>query len=266
VLAQGTPEEVVLESLKTREPARFKELVIRSGLGEEEAIQVLEGLSARKEVFTLSPKWPNLKAAMQKNAYFISASGWERILRRLVGLLEEYHQLYPLRKGMPREELKSRLRMSTEVFNEAITRAVTEGKVVEEGALLRLPSHRIKFTPQQQRLVEELLAHFRENPYVTPSVAECERKLGEEVFNALLDMGILVKVNPDVVFLADTYREMVRQVVERLEREGRIKVAQVRDMFRTSRKYALALMEHLDEEKITKRVGDERILLRKPVF
>ena len=266
VLAQGTPEEVVLESLKTREPARFKELVIRSGLGEEEAIQVLEGLSARKEVFTLSPKWPNLKAAMQKNAYFISASGWERILRRLEGLLEEYHQLYPLRKGMPREELKSRLRMSTEVFNEAITRAVTEGKVVEEGALLRLPSHRIKFTPQQQRLVEELLAHFRENPYVTPSVAECERKLGEEVFNALLDMGILVKVNPDVVFLADTYREMVRQVVERLEREGRIKVAQVRDMFRTSRKYALALMEHLDEEKITKRVGDERILLRKPVF
>jgi len=84
--------------------------------------------------------------------------------------------------------------------------------------------------------------------------------VGPEVLNALIEEGRLVKVSEDVIFLAETYEEMVERVIARLRREGRITVAQVRDMFATSRKYALALMEHLDKRKVTERVGDERVL------
>jgi len=264
IMAWGSPEEIVLHTLQLREPARFSEVVARSGFSKDETARILSTLAERGELFPLSPAQKGMESAIRQDAYLVSAQGWKSILERITSLLADYHKRHPLRKGMPREEAKSRLRMPGGMFNEAIARAVTEGKVIEEEALLRLPEHKIAFTPRQQRLVDELLAEFRKSPYATPSVARCEEKVGPEVFNALLETGRLVRVSPDVVFLTETYREMVRRVVERLKREGRITVAQVRDMFGTSRKYALALMEHLDERKITKRVGDERVLLREP--
>ena len=91
-------------------------------------------------------------------------------------------------------------------------------------------------------------------------MAECEAQVGAEALNALIEQGRLFKVSEDVIFLTETYEEMVNRIVARIEREGSITVAQVRDMFGASRKYALALMEHLDERKVTKRVGDERVL------
>jgi selenocysteine-specific elongation factor len=161
---------------------------------------------------------------------------------------------------MPREELKSQLRLSTKLLNEMINRAVGEGRLVDEEATLRLPEHRVEFSADQQRQVQELLAAFRKNPYTTPSVADSEAIVGTEVLRALIQQGELVQVSEDVLFLRETYEEMVKQVIEHIQERGSIAVAQVRDMFAASRKYALALMEHLDECKVTKRVGDERVL------
>jgi selenocysteine-specific elongation factor len=69
-----------------------------------------------------------------------------------------------------------------------------------------------------------------------------------------------VKVSDTVLFSAEAYQEMTQSIVNYLQREGNITLAQVRDMFKTSRKYAQALLEHLDDQRITKRVGDQRIL------
>jgi selenocysteine-specific elongation factor len=141
-----------------------------------------------------------------------------------------------------------------------VSLAAREGKLVEEETLVRLSQHKVEFGPAEQRKADALLAEFRRNPYTTPSVADCEAQLGTELLNALIEQGKLFKVSEDVIFLTETYEEMVNRIVARIEKEGSITVAQVRDMFGASRKYALALMEHLDERKVTKRVGDERVL------
>jgi len=91
-------------------------------------------------------------------------------------------------------------------------------------------------------------------------VAEAEALVGTDVFNALLEQGILTRVSSDVFFLTSTYQQMIERIVAHLRARGKITVAEVRDMFNASRKYALALMEHLDERRITRRVGDERVL------
>jgi len=72
--------------------------------------------------------------------------------------------------------------------------------------------------------------------------------------------GTLIRLSDDVLLLGETYNEMLGRIVDHIKQTGSITVAQVRDMFNTSRKYALALMEHMDERKITRRVGDERVL------
>jgi selenocysteine-specific elongation factor len=166
---------------------------------------------------------------------------------------------------MPREEVKSRLagqnpNFTPRLFNEVVARAAAEGWLAESATALRLASHRPAFTAEQQREVDYLLYTFRQNPYTTPSVSQSEEQVGADVLNALLEQGQLIKLNEDVILLAETYEAMRDRIIAHLGREGHITVAEVRDMFDTSRKYALALLGYLDEQRITRRVGDERVL------
>jgi selenocysteine-specific elongation factor len=161
---------------------------------------------------------------------------------------------------MPREELKSKLGLSPKSFNDMAALAVANGLLVESAAFVRLPDFAVTLTPDQQRAVDALLARFRSTPYSTPSVKEAEVAVGADVLAALLEQGRLVKLSDDVLFLPQTYAAMVEHVREHIRQNGSITVAQVRDLFDTSRKYALALLEHLDAKGVTRRVGDERVL------
>ena len=263
ILARGGPEEILLQSLETNQPCQVRMLMERSGLAMDEAGNALQQLLRDKQVVILDSRFEQLPAThelMAVNPYLISASGWKRLVDRLTVAVQEYHHRYPLRQGIPREELKSQLRFSTRLLNGVVYRATKEGRLVDEEATLRLPEHRVEFSAEQERQVQKLLAAFRESPYTPPSVADSEAIVGTEVLDALIQQGRLVQVSEDVLFLRETYEQMVRQVIEHIEERGAITVAQVRDMFAASRKYALALMEHLDERKVTRRVGDERVL------
>ncbi len=105
-----------------------------------------------------------------------------------------------------------------------------------------------------------LLAQCARDPYNTPSVKMCVEAVGQPVYAALLDQGRLLQVSSEVVLLAETYASMVARVREVLEQKGTLTVAEARDMFGTSRKYVLALLEHLDAVGLTQRLGDERRL------
>ena len=172
--------------------------------------------------------------------------------------------MYPLRRGMPREEVKSRLQprsgWSTRLYNAIIARAVAEEAVRETGAYLALPDFEVIFTPDQQAAADALLARFTAQPYAPPSVKQSLESVGEDVFNALLEQGVLVRVAPDVVFARSVYDEMVETIRQHLQTHGQITVAEARDMFGTSRKYVLALLEYLDQQRLTRREGDARVL------
>ncbi len=259
-LSRGTPEEILLQAADDMRPRPARELVRDSGLAEDTAREALDSLLSQSKILVLGGDDITAAEALTENLYVISGTGWEDLEDRLHGLLGEYHVRYPLRRGMPREELKSRLNLPSPAFSGVVARAVAQGGVVEDQGALKLAEHEVRLGVEQQQKVDNLLSRFAHSPYATPSVAECEAVIGPELFNALLEEGRLVRVSDTVVFLAETYGEMVGRVVDHLQAEGTITVAQVRDMFQASRKYALALMEHLDEQRITKRVGDERVL------
>jgi selenocysteine-specific elongation factor len=259
-LSRGTPQEILLQGLEGTHPRVAKDLLKESGLLEDAAEAALQELLAQSQVLVLGAVDTSTRQAVRENRYLMSSSGWRGLDKRIQGLLDDYHARYPLRSGMPREELKSRLDLPTRVFNAVVGHAAAQGTVLEEVSTLRLSTHQVKLSTEQQRRVDELMARFAGNPYSTPSVADCEVAVGPEVLNSLLEQGHLVRVSDTVLFLAETYEEMVERTLSHMRNEGSITVAEVRDMFRASRKYALALMEHLDERRITKRVGDERVL------
>lgn len=258
-LMHGTPDEVLLQELEREQPCEAATLVSHSTLGTDQAAQTLRSLLKNGQVVLLDTT-TEFDSAPTSTKYVMSLSAWETLLERIVALLREYHQRYPLRAGMPREELKSRLHVPARAFNDIVAKAAVQGVIREMETVLSLADHQVAFTAEQQRQVNQLLQAFQKNPYSPPSLAESEALVGAEVLAALIEQGKLVKVSDTVLFSADAYQKMVQAIVDHLQREGRITLAQVRDMFSTSRKYAQALLEHLDDKRITKRIGDERIL------
>jgi len=260
-LARGTPEEIVLETLARQQPLEVDELLKACNLTRDVAEQSLRGLLAGGQIVALTAQGMKGDTILAGNRYLFSLSGWTNLVDKISGLLADYHRAYPLRGGMPRGELKSRLNLLTRLFNEVAAQAAAEKRIAEtSNGDVRLPSHEIRFTPTQQMRVEALLREFAAAPYTPPSVATSEEKVGADVLAALLEQRKLVKVSSEVLFSAATYEEMVARIVAQLQEKGKITVAEVRDLFNTSRKYALALLEHLDERQVTRRVGDERVL------
>jgi selenocysteine-specific elongation factor len=259
-LAQGTPTDILLQSLFASGAATFKDLAARSNLDASQARQATQELLAAGQMLVLEGE----PAAPRPDDLVVSLNLWEQIAARVAQEIDAYHKTYPLRRGMPREELKSRLkdlfRPSPRLFNAALRRLVSEAKLQEAGPLVHRPGHAIRFNPQQEQNIQRLMARFAASPYAPPTVKECQSEVGEDVLAALIDLERLVAVAPDVLFRQEDYARMVADVRRMIQQNGSLTVAQARDHFNTSRRYVLAFLEYLDAVGITTRQGDERRL------
>jgi selenocysteine-specific elongation factor len=255
-LARGSPSEILLQSLDVAGPTTISDLLKTASMASDAATPLLGEMVAAGDVLVLGGSSGHL----QPNQSIISRSTWSALSSRITHELASYHEAFPLRAGMPREELKSKLRLSPKSFNEVVALAAASGLLVESAAFVRAPDFVVTFTPDQQRSVDALLARFRSAPYAPPSVKETEAAVGVDVLAVLLEQGKLVKLSDEVLFLPQTYAAMVEHIKQYIQKNGNITVAQVRDLFDTSRKYALALLEYLDAKGVTKRVGDVRVL------
>lgn len=259
-LLAGTPEDVLLSELDRRGPTPAQTLLAECRLPAEVASNALAELLKKGDAFMLVESGGQAVSLSHSKALVASRGGWATLLGQISATLLEYHSRFPLRAGIPRSELKSRLKLETRLFNEAIQRGQQEGVLAATENTVRLATHRVKFAPAQQAAVDKLLADFRRAPYNTPLPKDVAAALGDEVMQSLIEGGQLVRLSPEVILLADTYHEFVEWLRNYLRGHQTINVAQVRDVFNTSRKYALALLEYTDEQRLTKRVGDERVL------
>ena len=247
-LAQGTPAELLLQTLARLEPVTPADLLRRSGLEQATAAAALRQLEDEEQIVRLDP-------------YLLSRPRWQQTIDRLATILAAYHRDFPLRQGILREELRSRLQLKTAVFNPLLSQATAEGVLVESATVVHAPGHTIRLTSGQQQQAGELLRRFAGAGVNSPSVKEARAAVGEDVYFALVDLGQLWPVSEDVVYAAAEYKQLTGRIKTYLQQHGRINAAQVRDLLGTSRKYAIALLEHLDELRITRRVGDERELI-----
>lgn len=258
-LTRGTPEEIFLQALHALGAAPLQEVVQRSSLNEEASAQAVQELYGAGQLLNLEDK-TSPTGALPPDALVSSKAYWEQTAARMLKELEAYHQSFPLRRGMPREELKSRVKLPPRLFSAALRRLAGSEVLEESGPLVLRKGHEIRFTLQQQSRIDALLAKFAAAPYSPPSVKETQAEIGEEVYNALIETGRLVPLPPDVVFRRQDYEQMISEVHRLLDKQGTLTAAQVRDHFNTSRRYVLALLEHMDAKGMTVREGDARRL------
>ena len=184
----------------------------------------------------------------------IAASSINRTLARMAAELRAFHRAQPLRPGMPREALRSRLGVKNATLTAMLER---QRDIVAENTLLRLSDHAIRLTPAQESKANRLREAMQS--YIPPSYDEAVRTVGEDVLHALIDIGEIVQIAPDVLLSREIYSQMVTGTLAAIDASGSVTVATVRDQFNTSRKYALALLEYLDALGVTRREGDARV-------
>lgn len=193
--------------------------------------------------------------------WLFDARAWESIAHRAITELGAYHGAHPLREGMAREELRSRLGVPPASFPSVLEGLSEEGRLVERNGSVALAGHHVELHADGGA-AGSLLELLGRKPLAPPSLSEATREsgAGAEVVRALAQRGDIVRVADDVAFTKDAYETAIAIVREIISNSGSITVAQLRDRMGASRRPVLALLEHLDAQRVTRRVGDARVL------
>ena len=253
-LRTGRPTDRLLVGLAGRGPLRIGEIADASGLTPDEAILAVADLVAAGRVIAIS------EASQGHEPFYAAIEWWREIEGKSGEALNEYHAAFPLRAGMPREELRSRLRLPARAFDAVLEGLEAETQVTRVGGRVARAGFTPTLTDDDARRLADLRSRFVAAPTSPPSIKECREAVGDELWSLVTSREEFVELSDDVVFDAETYRRVVAEIQAALSGGQAITVAQLRDRFGTSRKYALALLEHLDAKGVTIRVGDERRL------
>jgi selenocysteine-specific elongation factor len=193
--------------------------------------------------------------------WLFSDEAWQAISARAARELEAFHDAHPLRPGMAREELRSRLGVPAASFGSVVQGLAEDGRVVERNGSLAAPAHQVALATETGP-ASALLEILGRQPFAPPSLPEAMEQSGAtaEMVRALAQRGDIVRVSDEVGFTKDAYTSAVALVKEIIATTGSITVAQLRDRMGASRRPVLALLEYLDAQHITRRVGDTRTL------
>ena len=250
MLDAGASEDVIYTVADQMGPCDLRTLSQRSNLSDEEVLDRLVALVESGDVVPLG------EMGAQNDAVVYSLRGWDILRNQAQISLQAYHNQYPLRRGAPPQELRSRLKVSQPVYLRAAARLADEGVVVDDDGLVRAPDHQVQLNDQQNADVATYLSELAAEPWSPPT----DRPVDPELLAYLQEKGDVVRVNETVVFTTEAYDDMVGRIVAHLRENNSVTVAEAREIFGTSRKYVLPLLEYLDQQRITRRVGDERVL------
>ena len=252
-LTSQDPAEIVRQILQKEGNLPWEVLALQTSLEEEQLTEAVDQL--------VEEGFAAVSTAAQGRGRWVSARNqWEQLKNRLLTRIDRYHNTYPLRLGMPREELKSQSGIPDQVFEQLLAELISADALHQQGPQVADPAHRVEFTAEQQKKVSALLEKVAASPYSPPTVSESQQLVGEDLFDALVALGKLKKLSEEVVFTTRTYQQMLTALQAHLKEHETITVAEARDLFQSSRRYMLALLEALDAEKITIREGDYRRL------
>ncbi len=255
-LAEGSPEEVLLQALIVKGAAPFEEVEKAANLEANAVKQAAGVLIDTGQMVVLEGD----RATVKPKTWVAARPFWEDQKDAFLVILQEYHAKFPLRLGMPTEEAKSRMKSEPRVFTALLEQLVAGGSVSVEGAFVRLADHEVVFTPQQQAQVDGLLEKFAASPLSPPTIKQSQEAVGEELYQAMVSLGLLLPVSAEVVFRTEDYQRAVEDVKSMAETHGTFTLAQARDHWQTTRRYVQDLLEYMDKQGITQRIGDGRKL------
>jgi len=234
--------------------------------------KVIEGFGmtakCRQNIELLKEEGKVIEIPLAQREIVVHKEYYKQVVDSMLNILREYHGKNPLERGMVQEELRERLGLPFYVFDYFVSKLVENKEIKVDGHIVSLQDFRIVFNEEQKRIKQIIKKEFLEGGFKPPKVEDVlnnnniDGKQGAKVFKALIQLGELVKITEDVVFHKRCYEKGKKVLISYLKYNKTITLAEFRDLLRTSRKFALPLLEHFDEIKLTKRIEDKRMLYK----
>ncbi|MBP7213455.1 MAG: selenocysteine-specific translation elongation factor [Anaerolineaceae bacterium] len=250
----GNEKELLSQILENLKVSTLANLVQKSALSSEEAKAIIEEMLENGEAISLG------KSKDFNKVDFVSQEYWQWLKENTTHLLADFHQQNPYKAGMLREELRAKLKLSQSLFDQIIDKLAEEENLAQKKNLLWLPKHRITFSDEDERKIALLMAEFSRSPFTPPDLKQIQDLVGSEILEGLTTTGRLVPVSDAVIFSSEAIEEMKNWIRETIQEKGSLSLAEFRDHFQTSRKFAQASLEYFDSIGITYRKGDVRAL------
>jgi len=234
-------------------PRTASEAGERSGLDSAERDAATAELLARGDAVALADA-------------LVDRVAFEAMATQVLRVCAQGHRRAPLRAGVPREEVRAAVGLPAKRFAALIARLAAGGRLAERGAVLALPDHRPQLSGAQEVSWAKARAAIARDPSRPPTPAQLETDFGldRELVAALGERGDLVRIGTEAVFLPETVTVFADTVVTELAVARTITVARARDLTGSSRKHVLPLLQFLDDQGVTRRQGDDRILVVAP--
>jgi selenocysteine-specific elongation factor len=238
--------------------ATFNDLVVMTNIVEKPLEQAIQALLSRKQIIQVD----------KDSRLLIHANSFEALQQQLRQTLAAYHKANPLRTGIQKEELRSKIpsTLNAKVFTLLLNQMIKDEQIAAEEDTVRLFTHKISLGADQENIRQRILSEYGRSGLQPPWFKELSAELNTDparavdVLRLLVEEGQLVKVKEDLYFAAAVVKDLQQRLVEFLTRNGEISTPQFKEMTGVSRKYVIPLIEYFDARNLTIRIGDIRKL------
>jgi selenocysteine-specific elongation factor len=245
-IASGSSEDVIFNALTGVEPATVAQLAGVTGTNNAEVEAAISTLESQGRITLLG----------DDSSYIMSTGGWQNLTNSASSTLSSFHKAYPLRQGMPLQDFRGQLKLKTAAFT-AVTHSLKSEDVISTNeATVGVPSHQPVLSSAQESEAVGFLNLISTDRY-SPST---EKPVDIEILQFLTERGDVVRISGDIVYPTDAYEEMESKILATGADGQEISITSVREIFGTSRKYTLAVLEHMDSKGLTRRAGDARFV------
>jgi selenocysteine-specific elongation factor len=261
-LADEDPEEIITYHIEQAgySGVSYSHLRIMANLGGKQLDTILQQMLSQKIILQSD----------KENRIYVHQSTFETLQQKIAEYLKKYHEINPLKAGMPKEELRSKFpRLSnSKLFNQVLIQMIKNNQIVQEENTVRLESHRVSLGVDQADVRKKILTVYQKGKLQPPYFREVVKTLNtdpkrtKEVLMHLVEEGQIVKTKEDLYFDAEAVDELKTRLVNFLKSNGEITTPQFKEMTGASRKYVIPLIEYFDSKHVTLRVGDSRKLRR----
>ncbi len=257
----GSLEDIALLHLKESgiSGLTLDALSIKVGQFGKRFKKVLDGpISGRKIIIVDSDK-----------QRMVAATTFDSYCEKLLAKLAEYHEQFPMKPGLSREELRSRISpdLGQKVFQMFLNKLGKDKSIVVDESMVRLASHEVSFAADAEELKKDLADFYEKAGFSTPTIKETlthfdkfGEKLVREIIGLLLQDEVLVKISEDLYYHTAIISKLKEDIVAFIKKEGEIDAPRFKAMTGLTRKFSIPLLEYFDRIKVTIRVDDKRIL------
>ncbi len=257
----GSPKDIIENIIeeKSKEFPTTKELAVSTSMLEENIKREVEALKEEKKII-LFP--------LTRDLHIIHINYYNTIKDEIIKELGVFHNKYPLRTGMAKEEIRSKYfaKVKARVVEAFIDLLIEENHLKQILENVALKDFEIGINEEQKQISSSILKAFKDSGYQPHKKEELETLVKgkkeeiEEIFTWLISQGDIVKLNEEIYLEKTFYESAVEKIKDYIRDNGSISIGEFRDLLNTNRKVSISLLEYFDQIKLTKRQEDKRVL------